>query len=462
MIYIVIIAVYFLMMLVIGFYARRKVKNADGFFVAGRKGSTFFITGSLVATIVGASATVGMAGLGFSRGMTGAWWMLTGSIGLVILGIFFAGKVRNTALYTLPELAEKQYDRRVGIVTSLLIVVSWIGVIAGQILATGKIISVIGIGDPTVWMVIFTAVFVTYTILGGQYADISTSVVQAIVIIAGIVISATIAMPLIGGIDDMILALPPGSFSFPLGPGFDVMDFVSYLLIIGLVYVVGPDMYSRIFCARNAKTARNAVLWTAVILVPLAFCITFIGMQAAVISPHISPEQAFPSMLVNNMLPPAIGGLFLAALFSATMSSADTCLISTSTILTVDIIKKWRPSISERNTIVIARWSIIGIGLLSLLLALVVKGIISALLFAYTVYTCGIILPVMAGFFRERLKLTPAGALAAIIGGGTLGIISKLAGVKYLDLGALMLSAVLLFAVSYIDTYIKQRRVMEK
>jgi len=270
MIYIIIIVLYFVLMLGIGFYVRRKARDADGFFVAGRKGSTFFITGSLVATIVGASATVGMAGLGYSRGLTGAWWMLAGSIGLIFLGILFAGKVRNMALYTLPELAEKQYDKRVGIVVSILIIISWIGIIAGQIVATGKIFGVIGIGNPTIWMILFTIIFIIYTLMGGQHADISTNVIQSIIIIAGIIAGLALMLPSVGGIDGMMRTLPPDRFAFPLSPGFEIMDLVSYLLIIGLVYVVGPDMYSRIFCARDAKSARNAVLWTALILVPLS------------------------------------------------------------------------------------------------------------------------------------------------------------------------------------------------
>jgi hypothetical protein len=56
---------------------------------------------------------------------------------------------------------------------------------------------------------------------------------------------------------------------------------------------------------------------------------------------------------------------------------------------------------------------------------------------------------VLAGFFRERLKVTPAGALAALIGGGAAGIAAKLLAVKYLDLGAIAVSGVLLFLVSY-------------
>ena len=110
-----IIALYFLGMIAVGMISRRKARGVDEFFVAGRKGSSLFITGSLLATIVGGSATVGMAGWGFSRGLTGAWWLLVGSIGLIVLGIFLAQKVRNFALYTLPELVEKQYDGRVAL-----------------------------------------------------------------------------------------------------------------------------------------------------------------------------------------------------------------------------------------------------------------------------------------------------------------------------------------------------------
>jgi hypothetical protein len=62
------------------------------------------------------------------------------------------------------------------------------------------------------------------------------------IIIAGIGASIILIMPAVGGITGMIQSLPPGSFSFPLGTGFNAVDLVSYLLIFGLVYVVGPDM----------------------------------------------------------------------------------------------------------------------------------------------------------------------------------------------------------------------------
>ena len=445
-----IIAAYFLGMIVVGVVSRRRARQADDFFVAGRKGSSLFITGSLLATIVGGSATVGMAGLGFTQGLTGAWWLLVGSIGLVILGLFLAKRVRKFGLYTLPELVGKQYDGRMSLAASVLIVIAWIGIIAGQIIASGKIISVLGIGDPLLWMVLFTIVFVAYTILGGQYAVIRTDTIQTVIIFAGIFGGLALLLSHLGGLSGLRGSLSPEQFDFPLSPQFGGVDLVKFLLLIGLTYVVGPDMYSRLFCAKDGGTARVSALWAALFIVPIAFGITLIGMGASALFPQISPEQALP-MVIKEVLPPFLGGIVLAALLCAVMSSADTTLLSASTILTVDIIGRFRPSLHQGQMVTLTRWMIVVLGLGSLALALALKGVINALLFAYTIYTAGLILPVIAGFYKDRLRVTPVGALAAIIGGGSAALISKLLDIKYLDLGALLISVLLLFLVSFID-----------
>jgi SSS family solute:Na+ symporter len=97
-------------------------------------------------------------------------------------------------------------------------------------------------------------------------------------------------------------------------------------------------------------------------------------------------------------------------------------------------------------------------GILSLLVALYLKGIISSLLYAYTIYTAGVIPLVIAGFYREKLKITPLAALFAVVGGGGTGLVSQLMKIKYLDLGALGVSIVLLFVVSLIERRIRRGR----
>ncbi|MDD5701267.1 MAG: sodium:solute symporter family protein [Dehalococcoidales bacterium] len=461
MLELIIIIVYFLAVIVIGLTGRRKFLRMEEYMVAGRQYSTFFISGSLMATIIGGSATVGLAGLGFSRGLVGAWWLLVSSIGLVILGLFFARKVRSAGAYTLPELITRQYDRRVGLAASVLIATAWVGVTAGQILAAGKILSVLGIGSPVLWMVIFTLIFVGYTIFGGQYAIIRTDILDIVLIFTGILAGLGVLLWQTGGIEGLAAALPADHFSFPLSLQFEGVDLASYLLLIGLVYVVGPDLYARLFCARDGKTARKATLWSALLLAPFAFGIVLLGMGALVKFPGIAAEQAFPA-LITGVLPAAIAGLVLAALVSAVMSSASATLWSTGTIFTVNIIGHFRQAGGRDASLRSSRWVLLAMGLAALGLALALNGVITALLFAYTIYTCGVILPVIAGFYKDRLGVTSNAALAAIIGGGLAGLASKIWEIKYLDLGALAVSLLLLTAVSLLENRIRSRSNLPK
>jgi len=450
-----IVTVYFLAIIGIGVWSRKKAGSQNGFFVAHRRGTLPLITGSLVATAIGGSATVGMAGLGFEQGLTGAWWLLVGSIGLVLLGVFFARKVRGAALYTLPELVERQYDRRMSLAASILIVIAWVGVVAGQIVAAGTVLAILGIGSVAFWMTAFTIVVVAYAILGGQFSIIRTDVFQAVILFIGIFAALALVFSQVGGLDGLKASLPPGYFSFPTSPEFDWKMLLSFLILVGATYVVGPDMYSRLFCAKGEKTAQRSAILSAFLFIPLAFAIIFIGMSAKVLYPEITAEGAFPQV-ITSVLSPGLSGLILAALVAALMSSADTCLLTQGVILTEDIVKRVHPALDERKTILLTRLSLIGLGLVALGLALALKEVISSLLFAYTIFTCGLVVPVIAGFYKEKLKVTPRGALAALIGGGVVGLLGKIPGLDIPlkgDLGLIgfAVSAVLLFGVSFLD-----------
>ncbi|MFB0556410.1 MAG: sodium:solute symporter, partial [Dehalococcoidia bacterium] len=371
------------------------------------------------------------------------------------LGCFFARKARVVALYTLPELVELQYNHRVGLAASILIVIAWTGVVAGQIVAAGKVLSILGIASVTSWMIIFTLVFVSYAILGGQYSIIRTDVFQAVILFAGIFAALALVFSQVGGLGGLRTSLPPAYLSFPLSPKFDWKMLMSLLILVGATFVVGPDIYTRLFCAKEEKTAQLSVFLSAFLFLPLAFAITLIGMGAKVLYPEISAEQAFPQVL-NGILSPGLAGLILAALVAALMSSADTCLLSQSVILTEDIFKRFRPSFDEGKTVLLTRLSVLALGLVALGLAIALKGVISSLLFAYTIFTCGLVVPVIAGFYKEKLKVTSQGALAALIGGGVVGLAGKIPGLDIplkqdLGLVGFAMSALLLFVVSFLS-----------
>jgi SSS family solute:Na+ symporter len=450
----VIVAVYFLAIIGIGVWSKRRAGSQSGFFVAHRRGTLPLITGSIVATAVGGSALVVTASLGFERGLTGAWWLLVGSVGLVLLGAFFARKVRGAALYTLPELVERQYGRSVGLAASILIVIAWIGVVAGQIIAAGSFLSILGVGSAPFWMVVFTLVVVIYTILGGQFSVIRTDLFQAGILFLGIFAVLAVVLARLGGFNELRASLPLDYWSFPLSLKFSWKMLLSLLILVGATYVVGPDMYSRLFCARGEKTAQQSAILSAFLFIPLALAITLIGMSAKVLYPQIMSDQAFPQV-VNGVLSPWLSGLILAAVIAALMSSADTCLLSQSVILTQDIIKRFH-YFNERKTLVLTRFSLATLGILALVLALALKQVYSSLMFAYTIFTCGLVIPVIAGFYKRKLGVTPRGALAALIGGGLVGLMGKMPGLAIPlkgDLGLIGfgISAALLFGVSFLD-----------
>jgi SSS family solute:Na+ symporter len=121
--------------------------------------------------------------------------------------------VREFRLYTLPTVGA--YDSRVALAASILIVIAWLGVIAGQIIAAGKIFSALGIGSPQLWMIIFALTFIFYVILGGQDAVIRTDILQVAIIYVGILAALGVTLWQAGGFSGLCDAIPTDRFSFP-------------------------------------------------------------------------------------------------------------------------------------------------------------------------------------------------------------------------------------------------------
>jgi SSS family solute:Na+ symporter len=456
---IAIVSVFFWMMILVGLFSLKAVKNTAGFFVADRRGTTTTITGSLLATIIGGSGTIGLAGLGYSKGLAGAWWMLVGAIGLMVLSIFFASKVRGFKVFTLPEILEAQYGgSTVKIVASFLIATAWLGIISAQIIAAGKILSVLWPGQLPLLMIISASVFIIYTVLGGQYSILRTDLIQSIIIISGILVCLVAGIFATKGLAAAPGQLPEGFFSFPTSPEFTVRELLHYFLFVGATFLVGPDIYSRIFSAKNKETAQKSTMIAALVMVPLAFGITFIGITARMLLPEIPPESALPS-LIMQIIPAGLSGLVIAALLAAMMSSADTCLLTTGIIISADIIQPlFGSKMSEKKLLMISRLCVMVAGTLSLVIALEIQSIIAALLVGYTIYSSGLVVPIILGFYRKRLKLNTLGAIVAVIAGGGLGLYLKTGGYNDLLFVTLPLSAIFLIGGSYAGRFLSLKK----
>ncbi len=437
--------------LLVGLSAGFSRGSRDAFFVAGRRGSTTAIAGSLVATVIGGSATIGVAGLAYERGVTAAWWILVGAIGLAVLGLLLVARVRSSGVYTLPGLAGRLYGPKVRVATAVLVVVAWMGVVSGQIVAASRVLAIIGVGSPTLWMVLFTAVLVGYAVAGGQKAIIRSDILQAVVIVVGIAAAAFFVHAVTGGADSLIASLPPDSLDFPVSPAFGWSELGSMLVLVGSVYLVGPDIYTRVLSARDTVTARAATLSAAVLVIPVAVMVTMLGLAARVLFPGILPEQALP-LIVAHALPPYVAALLLAGLVAALMSSADSTLLGQAVILADDVVSRV-VFLDDTHVVTLARGCIVVLGVLALLLALSFQGVIASLMFAYSVFTSGVVGPLLLGLFGNRLRLDGSAALLGMCVGGACGLMGAIPGLEvplkeHLPLIGLALSIVLTLTLS--------------
>ena len=421
----IVIVAYFLVMLVVGWRSRHQ--STESYWVAERRYRTSRVAASLVATIFGASSTGGIIGLGYSRGLTGAWWSLIGGIALVPFGLFLASRVRSLHVYTLPDILHRAYGDKVALPAGLMIALAWCGVIAAQMIAGGRLLSGVLSLDFQLALGIVAVVFIVYTFWGGQLSVIRTDFWQLILFIGGLFIALAFLISSQGSLDALWKQVPPPHLRFPVSSAFGWYEvLVFYPLIVGLPYVVGPDIYSRILCARNDRVARRSALLAAVFVIPLSLLLAFFGVLARAQFPGIPAETALPQTL-RAVIPVGLEGLIVAGFLGAIMSSADTCLISASTILSLNVVRPLHKGSKEKH-LRVTRAALLAVGGIAWLIASRQQGIISSLLLGYTVFVGGVALPTLASFHREKLKITSAGALWAIVVGGSVAILGKIHG----------------------------------
>ena len=425
MIDLMVIAGYFAVMLFLGW--RSRLQSAESYWVAERRYHTGRITASLVATIFGASSTMGVIGLGYSRGLTGAWWSLIGGLMLIPFGFLLASRVRALNVYTLPDILRNAYGEKVAVPAGLMIALSWLGVIAAQLIAGGRLLQALFHVDFQLALAIVAVVFTLYTFWGGQLSVIRTDLWQFLLFVAGLFIALAFLMASSTSAPAQWGQIPPDHFRFPVSTGFGWYEvLLFYPLIVGLPYLVGPDIYSRVFCAKDNRVARGAALRAACIVIPLSMVLAFFGLVARSKFPGIPPEAALPKTL-EVLVPMGLKGLIAAGFLGAVMSSADTCLISASTILTLNVIGPVHRATGDSH-LKTTRTSVLVLGAIAWLVASQQRGIISSLLLGYTIFVGGVVLPTLATFFQKQLKVTPWGALWAIIVGGGTAILGKVHG----------------------------------
>lgn len=405
----ILFCLYALLLISIGLFDARKHSSIAAFFVNARQSGSVHTGISIVASCIGGSATVGMAGLAWQAGTPAFWWIGSGACGLLILTLFLAKKVRETGAHTMPELATVFLGSPARHLISLLIVPAWLAILAAQLTVMGKLTANLTGLPPELSLVTGTALIVLYALLGGQASVIRSDLPQYLLMLSGLILTLgwlLLKNPL------PVLHLSPELFNsrFPLS------DLSHFMIILGGSYVVCPMLFGRILSAQNTQSAVAGCRLAIVGLVLTAIVIVLIGISCrGFVPPETAPDDVLPVTL--SLLPEWTSTVLLLALLSAVLSSADSCLITLSTVICHDLL--------QRDNVSICRITTLMAGVGGYFLATREHGVLDLLLMANDVYVCGVVTPLFcAMLICGRRHVRSGTGLAAILCGGMGGLAS--------------------------------------
>ncbi len=417
----IIIIVYFLLVLAVGLVSYFRIKTPADYYISGKNAGVFMLSGSLLATILGGSAILGTIELSHLNGWPAVWFLTSAAIGLLFL-IPFVKRISRQGRFTLPELLGTMYGENARKIASVIIPVAWVGIVAVQIIAAAKILQSVGFMNYSNAAILSGGVFIILTLIGGQVGILRTDTLQSIILLAGLVLVFLISL-----FNKNLPPVEPFSMGALFNSKFSFTDLLVLLLTYSTTFVVGPDIYSRVFCARDEKVATQSIVVSAFFLVAIAFILTWLGFYSVA-----EKNQGLLNFAALN-LPGWIYGLFMAALLSAIISSGSSLMNAAMILSELSL-----GNLQKKNALTLTRIYILLIGLAGIVTALFISKIIATLLFALAVFSGSFIVPTLAGLLN--LKVNKQRIVTAIVAGGLFALAGKILTIlDYSSMGNLLI-----------------------
>jgi solute:Na+ symporter, SSS family len=422
------VILYLMISVAIGLWAARRVHNARDFAVAGHRLPFPIVMATVFATWFGAESIFGISSTFLHDGLGGvAADPFGSSICLVLAGILFSRYLYKLNIITLGDFYRMRYNRTVEVITTLCIVISYLGWVAAQTKALGILFYAVtdGAVSEEAGMVLGTALVLTYTVFGGMFSVAILDFVQMLVMLVGI---SFIAVVVAGKVDGGAAAVVSHAASngklefFPEADPWLWLTFVGTLVTMMLGSIPQQDVFQRITSAKSAKVA----LWGSIAGATLYFCFTFVPMFIAYGATLID-TATFGALLKNDaelIIPtlvkqhtPLVAQIFFyGAVLSAIMSTSSATLLAPSVTFSENVVRGFFPRMTDKQLLWSMRVTLVCFAGLVLAFALQSESSIYQMVeSAYKVTLAGAFVPLVVGILWKRA--TTQGALAATIGG---------------------------------------------
>ena len=425
--HLVVLLSYALVLMALGLWIGRRVRGAGDFFVASRRLGPGLLFSTMLAANIGAGSTVGAAALGYTNGIAAWWWVGSAAVGSVVLAFWIGPAMRREAaahqLRTVGDYLEHRYSAAVRASAAGILWLGSLFILAGQLWAMGSIIGTVAGTPPWVGCAIGGAAITVYFTAGGLLTAAWVNVVQLGVKLAGFAVALPLALAAAGGWRGLTLVQPDTDYwqFWTVGsPG------VLTLAVIVPPFIVSPGLLQKIFGARDDRAVSIGVGLNALGLFAFAIVPVLFGMVARSQFPSLAAADAALPMILVHTLPPLVGAIGLAAVFSAEVSASDAVLFMLTTSLSQDLYKRFiNPAATDSGVLRAARLTAVAAGALGTALAIVLGSVVNALTIFYTLIGVSLFVPVVAGLYVRRTSA--AGALATMAAGVCAAVLVHLA-----------------------------------
>jgi len=464
------VILYLLVSIGIGLYAATRVHNVKDYVVAGRHLPLYVVTATVFATWFGAETVLGISAKFVKDGLRGIVEDPFGaSMCLMLVGMFFAAKLYKMNLITIGDYYRARYGRTVEVLTSIAIILSYLGWVAAQILALGLVFSFVtqGAVSQHEGMVIGAAIVLVYTLFGGMWSVAMTDAFQMTIIVVAMLYLAWLLSGMTGGAGVVIShAAHADKFIFwPQLSAREVLAFVGAAVTMMLGSIPQQDVFQRVMSARNEKTAVRGALFGGGLYFVFAFIPLFLAYCATLIDPAMVSElidnnaQLILPTLIMNHTPVFAQVMFFGALLSAIMSTASGTLLAPSVTFTENILKGIIGHQGDRHFLWTMRVVVVCFTVAVTLFALTSTASIYEMVGnAYKVTLVAAFIPLVCGLYWKRAN--NQGAMFAIIAGVSSWLLLEIFNADGLwppQLAGLLMSALGMLAGSLLPDLTRRR-----
>ena len=397
------LAYYVILLVVVGYICKKKIKTSSDFTKASGGLSWVMVTFGFVLIPLGAGHTISLWESAPGLGASVMWWgILTGGVFLPLMMLWFGPWVRRTGLNTIPEIMEKIFGPKYSRLWSGCVVATWTGIGAAEVTATGA--AIYGLSGGTLpffpWCILIAlCLIVLYVYFGGMLQMVWLNVVNSIVMLIGsylgmFLLTAWLVANVGGweGVKGVFDAMGQSHMlqNFHLSSGVWLGIIIPVVVLHCAAGAVAQNMNSPFFAAESETACRKGIFigaginalasipWIVMALIVVAAPFVMAGIAAADVN------KLAPIQLALTALPKPIVALMMISLMAATLSTGGATIMANANVITNDIIKRaWKPNMSDNTKLRLTKIMIL----------------VSALMFAFPAFSNAVIFPVFLWCF---------------------------------------------------------------